>query len=463
MKSYYILLLVVLFGCEKFVDVGAPRTAIVTEKVFSSNATANAAMIGLLSQMVNRNYEFMSYKLPLYTGMTGDEFRSYSKYGPAIQIYTNAIYPTNDLLAGFWNLMYNLIYQANAIIEGVAPSAGVTAEVKQQLTAEAKFIRAFLHFQLLNLYGDIPVITQTDYTVNAKAPRMPKADVYRQLIKDLTEAHEGLNAVYVGMDGIAQTEERVRPNKAAATALLARVHLYNGDWKDAETLSGTLIGDKINYALLKELDKVFLKESKEAIWSLQPSTLAAENPAEGSNFRLTQIPGEDLYNCVTLSETLMNAFENGDQRKLAWVSAFESYPYPAKYKATPQDGTREYSIVLRFSEQYLIRAEARAMQNKLSSARADLDSVRMRAGLLPTTAGTQAALLDAILKERSVEFFAEWGHRWFDLKRSGKADEVMPAATAAKGGVWKTEWQLYPIPQQERVNNENLTQNPGYN
>jgi hypothetical protein len=122
----------------------------------------------------------------------------------------------------------------------------------------------------------------------------------------------------------------------------------------------------------------------------------------------------------------------------------------------------EYSTVMRLPEQYLIRAEARAMQGRLSGAIKDLDVVRSRAGLElladmePDMDGE--GLLEEIMDQRKKELFAEWGHRWLDLKRSGRATEVL--------GPIKPLWQdtdiLFPIPEEERGKNPNLSQNNGY-
>src|SRR5262249_35037605 len=116
-------------------------------------------------------------------------------------------------------------------------------------------------------------------------------------------------------------------------------------------------------------------------------------------------------------------------------------------------------------EQYLIRAEARVYQNNLSGAIDDLNVVRQRAGL-PLLANSldQHKVLSAILHERQVELFSEWGHRWFDLKRTGSIDSVMSAMTPikSKGGVWKSYQQLYPLPWNDVLGDPNLVQNPGY-
>jgi hypothetical protein len=145
----------------------------------------------------------------------------------------------------------------------------------------------------------------------------------------------------------------------------------------------------------------------------------------------------------------------------------DTFYYPVKYKsATLNAPVTEYSMVLRVAEQYLIRAEARAQAGNLPGAIDDLNKIRERANLsllAVTNPGiTKSALLDMILHERQVELFTEWGHRWLDLKRTNKVDDVMRVETVSKGGTWDTHDKLYPIPNSEILVNPNLNQTPGY-
>jgi hypothetical protein len=119
----------------------------------------------------------------------------------------------------------------------------------------------------------------------------------------------------------------------------------------------------------------------------------------------------------------------------------------------------EYYMVLRLSEQYLIRAEARAAQGKISEAKQDLNQLRSRAGLAGTTANDPEGLLAAIEQERRIELFSEWGHRFFDLKRWGKAGTVLGSL---KPSSWQSGHELWPIPQNQINANPALKQNPGY-
>lgn len=133
------------------------------------------------------------------------------------------------------------------------------------------------------------------------------------------------------------------------------------------------------------------------------------------------------------------------------------YYYPFKYKQKRPSKTEEYSII-RLAEVYLIRAEANAKSNHLLEALSDLNTIRIRAGLPEITTQSQEEVLLAIEKERQVELFCEWGNRWFDLIRTGRAAIVLSAGKPN----WNSSAVRYPIPQSEIDANRSLTQNDGY-
>jgi hypothetical protein len=287
-------------------------------------------------------------------------------------------------------------------------------------------------------------------------PRDPQNVVYDAIIKDLLQAQSLLQDDY-------PTGTRVRPNKAAATAMLARVYLYTGQWAAAETQASQVISDG-KYALLKDLNSVFLANSQEAIWQLEPVNVAGgRNTWEG----FTATPTATSTPLYRLDSTLVAAFEPGDLRKTDWSSTRTvsgkpvTFPYKYKVRTSTTGAVTEYSMVLRLAEQYLVRAEARAHENKLPDALADLDILRSRAGL-PNLSATldQAGTLLAVEQERRVELFTEWGHRWLDLKRTNRATAVLGAE---KPTYWQPADTLYPIPLDAIKTNPSLTQNNGYN
>lgn len=456
MKPLHIFFLIVMTGfvsCKKFIDVGAPKNLTESSIVYQNDATATSVIRGIYSEMINGG-GFASgalYSITSLAGLSADELIAYSpSYLP---YYSNALSPTNGA-SDLWSSPYKFINNANAVIEGLGNSTGVTINTKNELLGEAKFIRAFCNFYLVNLYGDIPLVTNTDYRVNAILARTPKADVYQLIINDLIDAQNLLANDFSFSNG-----ERDQPNKWAATALLARVYLYMADWVNAEAHATAVINNS-TYILVTDLNAVFLKNSSETIWQLQPEG-SSINTSEGNIFIITTTPSN-----ASLSTQLYNSFESGDNRKVQWVSSYTSgsdvYYYPYKYKIQTGTPLDEYSTVLRLAEQYLIRAEARAEQNNITGAQADLNVIRNRAGLGNTTSNDKPSLLSAILHERQVELFTEWGHRWLDLKRTGTIDAVMSVVTPQKGGTWSSYQQLYPIPQSEIATDPNLNQNSGY-
>jgi hypothetical protein len=468
--SYTFLLATIVPGCKKFVTVNPPQTELTTASVFSDDITATSAVTVIYSQMINQNT--ISYAIPFYTGMSGDELTNYSNYKDFVELYDNGLNAVdNGSVKGLWSSAYNYIYEANVVIAGLKNATGISSGARQQLTGEAMFIRAFWHFYLTNLWGDVPLITNTDYTVNAVASRTPQAQVYKQIIADLVDAQGLLNGNFVDASDTTITTERTRPTKSAAIALLARAYLYTGDYADAEAQATTVINNLSLFSLDSNLNNVFLMNSGEAIWQLQP-VVANTNTPEGYNFILTGAPSNGSgYQTTSLSQQLLSAFETGDLRRFNWVDSIfngtNTYYFPYKYKAGGSaTSTTEYSMVLRLAEQYLIRAEARAQQQNITGAAgalSDLNVIRNRAHLLNYPgAMDQASVLAAILHERQIELFAEWGHRWLDLKRTGAVNTIMPSVSPIKGGSWNTNWQLYPIPQSDRSNDPNLTQNNGY-
>jgi hypothetical protein len=469
-SAFFIVLIMPSTGCKKLIEVDPPIQDVVGSNIYSSNATAAAVLTGIYTDMSNYSIFSGVSGVSVRTGLSADELVSVTTPPDILSaLYSNSL--TNNGNELFWTDLYAYIFRANAAIEGINASTGITAPVKQQLLGEAKFLRAFMYFYLVNLYGDVPLLTSTDIKVNSVAPRIGKDQVYEQVIQDLQDAQNSLNEYYVGADAVTVSQERVRPNKAAATALLARAYLYTAQWALAEQEAGKLIAAASDYQL-EAPEAVFLNTSKEAVWQLQP-VVPSYNTLDAVTFMLEAIPmGPNSSRPVFLSRNIFNAFEPGDIRKTAWVDSVtvdnNTYAYPAKYKIYAPDQPRtEYLMVLRLSEQYLIRAEARVQQGRLKgpgSAEEDLNAIRARAGLSPTAAGSQATMLNAILQERKVELFTEWGHRWLDLKRTGKVDEVMSVVTPAKGGSWAASKALYPIPVLDIQRNPGLKghQNPGY-
>ncbi|MBK0379311.1 RagB/SusD family nutrient uptake outer membrane protein [Mucilaginibacter segetis] len=457
-------------GCKKFIELDAPKTSITKANVYSNNEIATSVLTGVYIKMSSAGITSLTSvkTLPFLTGLSGDELSLFGTNSTYVAYYSNSLAANNIGAKTYWSEIYNTIYTCNEAVEGIEASATLSPAVKQQLLGEAKFMRAFNYFYLVNLYGDVPLVLSTDYTVNTLKPRSPKSEVYQQIIKDLQEAELALSSGFVDNTLVNSTNERVRPNKWAAKALLARVLLYNQKYAEAEAKATEVINNSSLFSILP-LNDIFLKNSKEAIWQLQPVN-TGWNTEEARTFVIPSTGLSDIIP-VYLSNQLLSSFETGDQRRASWVNSFTNttvtpnvtYYYPYKYKVSARNApVTEYSTVLRLAEQYLIRAEARAMQNNLSGSADDLFVIRQRAGLAKINFASQQEAVDAILHERQVELFTEWGHRWLDLKRLNKVDAIMSVVTPLKGGIWNSTDQLYPIQFYELNANPNLTQNPGY-
>ena len=461
-----LVLLIAMSSCKKLVDVNPPITSITGASVYTTDANSISAVTGIYSGMMNTGIAGGMVSMSLYPGLSADEFSVYGSnatYGP---FYTNNL---NSSVTGnniFWDVIYPMIYTINSVISGVGSSNSLTPAIKQQLLGETTFMRAFCYFYLTNLYGDVPLVTGTDYTSNARLARTPQAQVFQQIITDLKTADSLLARNYVDGTLLLSTAERVRPTKWAAAALLARAYLYTGDWADAEIQADSVIANSALYKL-GTLSNAFKRDSSEAIWQLQPVALVGQNTPDALLFILPATGPSVTSFPIYLNNDLVNSFEPGDKRRLNWVDSVVvggiKYFYAYKYKVnTNTNPVSEYEMVLRLGEVYLIRAEARAQENNLSGASDDLDLIRFRAGLGATTATTKDSLLSAIYHERRVELFSEWGHRWFDLRRTGMIDAVMDTAAAKKGGTWASYKGLYPIPISEITLDPNVVQNSGY-
>ncbi|MFL5788876.1 MAG: RagB/SusD family nutrient uptake outer membrane protein [Flavisolibacter sp.] len=453
-RLFCLVALAAIPSCRKFVNAGIPQTQTIRSAVFQDNATALSALQGLYSEMMNSTgfASGSNSSVTLLAGSSADEFNEYTTNSDRLQFNTNDLLPTNTLLENsLWGECYKYIYQANSIVEGVSHSTSLSSEVRNQLTGESKFIRAFCYFYLIHLFGPVPLVLTTDYRINQSLSRGEASEVVTQMIADLKEAEKLLLPDFSTGGG-----ERIRPNRGAAQALLARIYLYLGNWKNAEDYATQLIKQSDTYQLESDLSRVFLKNSREAIWQLRP-VVPGINSWEGYTFIFTSFP-----NFVALTNSFLQSFEPLDKRRIEWIDSTANgsiiYYFPFKYKIQTGNDLNEYSMVLRLAEQLLIRAEAYARQDKMVEAQADLNAIRTRAGLPNTTAMTQSDLLAAIEQERKIELFSEWGHRWLDLKRLGHINTVL--------GTSKPDWQardsLYPIPQPEIQNDPHLNQNPGY-
>ncbi|HLT81568.1 MAG TPA: RagB/SusD family nutrient uptake outer membrane protein [Cyclobacteriaceae bacterium] len=438
-----VAILLILLGCDDFVEVDQPHTELVRASVFEEPGTAEAAVVELYRSIWQGFAGGNQSSLTALTGLSSDELDLFISNKEYQAFNENEVLPNNLEIASLWTDFYRTIYQANAIIEGLATS-NIHPALSQQLRAEALFIRAYAYFIMVNIWGEVPLVTGTDYLVNTALVRVPVDEVYDLVIQDLRECQASLPEGYLG--------DRVRANQSAATALLARVYLYLEDWNNAEIEASKVIDSDL-YALEPEPNLVFRTSSREAILQLWHSSY----PREYVTFRISAALGGPIF--ASLTPTFIQTFSADDLRYIDWVAKVDvsgtEYFGVWKYKSNDRPPI-DYSTVLRLAEQYLIRAEARVQQDKLAEAVSDLNIIRARAGLPDLLVGEKSELLEAIYLERKHELFAEQGHRWLDLKRTGRVDEVMSPLRPS----WGSEDSLYPIPESQIISNPEIIQNP---
>jgi len=438
-------------SCKKLIEIPAnPPSSITQAQQFADSSTAISAVAGIYAYNSINGFAYSDARMTYSTGLSADEL-SYTQSDDVQQFYNYSISPLNSGIISLWSNHYQNIYRVNAVLNGVTNNSGLSATFQKQVTGEMEVVRALYYFNMVNLFGGVPLVTSTSYDATDRLPRADAAVIYKQVIADLTDARKKLIAAY-------PSAGRARPNLYTAIALMAKVNLYLGNWQSAYNEADSVIQSG-HYTLEPSLSNVFLNGSNEAIWQL-PADQGYNGVADAQYF----VPSFSAPSYL-LTTHLLNAFESGDLRLQNWTASTivnsKILYYPYKYKNVKASATpTEDQMVFRLGEVYLIRAEAAAHLNKLDLALADVNTIRDRAGLTPSIADptSQTAILNAVMHERQVELFCEWGNRWFDLKRTGNAAAIL--------GAEKTGYQanaaLYAIPQSQILLNNLLKQNPGY-
>ncbi len=454
------LLMTALFAgsCKKLIQIpSSPPTQISEADQYLDSASAMSAIAWVYSYDAGTNsgFGYADAFLTQSTALSSDELVQPQPYDPDMtEFYNYSLTAINSDVPSDWNDSYTALYTVNDVLANMSSSTTLSASFKTEITAEMKVMRSLYYFNLVNLFGGVPIVTTPNYNLTATLACAPVDSVYSQIVSDLTSAQQNLQVTY-------PSSGHYRPNLYVADALLAKVYLYQQQWQDAYNEANAVIGSGL-YSLVPNPNQVFLDGSAEAIWQL---------PANGSQYVTAETLAFIPYSAGTIpsyicTPWLLNAFEPGDLRMQDWL--FQTiingdtlyYPYKYKnYEVTSSNTTEDY-MILRLAEQYLIRAEASAELGNGAAAMADVNIVRARAGLPASTANpaSQPAVLAAIMHERQVELFTEWGNRWYDLKRTGTAASVLGSEKTG----FTTNAELYPIPQTELQNDVNLKQNPGY-
>ncbi len=445
-------------SCTKILDQ-EPGSSLDASTAFTTRQAVAAGVAGIYNGMQSGNYYGLRYWM--LTDLYADVLRHTGTFPSFAQVANRAILPDNIEVQNMWNTLYSTVNRANNVIAAIPGVNDAAFTNKAVLEGEARFARALAYFDLVRLWGGsldgygkanglgVPLFTSPTLTIEDAAARTRASEeqVYAQVVSDLDFA----------IANLPTTLRRGRPGVDAANGIKARLELYRGNNAQAEELA-TMVIDKYKGAtafggLAPNYSELWLTQNQtpESIFELQYD---ATNTNSIAFFYFTGAFGG--RNEVSAQTTLAAQHEAGDKRLPVNVTtASTQAPANKTLKYTRAAGTDNF-IILRLAELYLIRAEARAKQGKLLDAKADVDVIRARAGLLPTLAVTQDALLAAIEQENLIEFAHE-GHRFFDLRRNNREDAVLGLTGQNE---FKARW---PIPQrEEQTSGKVITQNPGY-
>ena len=407
-------------------------------------------------------------------------------------VYFHTANEVEAALAAAYGDFKNEYYQLDYFVNGDAQSddayaggdnlegdiQGLTADRKKQIIGEASFIRAFMYFQAVQLWGDVPLQLTEVKSISAAEldniyaiifpARTPQADVYNQIINDLETAQANVQTT-AAHKGIV--------TKGAVNAVLAKVYATRvpADWNKVLAYCNDVVAG--GYSLLPNYDDLWNNTAENTAESI--FEINYNGGASDGNWGVKIFRGLDWKKFNLPSNDLVKAFEaEGDVvRKNAsvtfqdvsgkWSDAHwpqTQYPFINKYRKFDEGSNQNY-IFIRLADILLLKAEALNENGDLAGAMLLVNQIRKRAKLADTNAANKEAARSVISKERRLELAFE-GHRWYDLKRTGKAIDVMNNAVGPNGenlGYNLTQERLlWPIPQSELDKNTKLSQNPGY-
>ncbi|OYU94652.1 MAG: RagB/SusD family nutrient uptake outer membrane protein [Bacteroidetes bacterium B1(2017)] len=459
-----------LGACKKDFLNKKPISEVTEGNFFKTGADAESAIIACYNNFQSEYYVFDYY---INNDVVSDNCYAGGDNPNNFQLDEFTTTALNGNVSRDWNYLYDAIGRCNAVLDnvGTITSLDLTEQRKQEILGEAAFIRAFHYFQLVNLYGDVPLIIKKVNSTDPSVIYQPRSSVdavYASLIADLKFAADRLP--------VQHPQGKQRVTKGACNAMLARAYAQkpSPDWQLALQYAEE-VTSSASYQLLTDYDFLwdgkhenssesifeiqFINSGEQANWGPMLWLPPSMNPTSWKKFNM---PSNNLVaafkaagDTVRLKSSIL--FEGA----LPWKDSHypnDTLPFPYKQR-TASAGRSDNNILIRLADIILLQAEAKNELGNTSGAKDDLNLIRTRAKLGNTTASTQAEVKEAIANERRLELAFE-GQRWFDLKRSGNALTVMNNlglnySVTSKG-------LLFPIPQVEMDRNPKLIQNPGY-
>ena len=441
--TYLLIAGVLLLGsCNDFLDI-EPTDSISDTEAIKDKTGVDRAITGSYNAL-QQTGSYGRY-LVIVQDLAADNLKwtgTTQDYG---QIDNNQIPAENVIIDGIWVSAYDCINRVNNVIYRLPDIGDLTPAERDSYEGEALFLRGLCYFNLVELFGGVPLKIQPTLDLsNINQARNTVDAVYDQIIDDLLDAEQKLPS----------SSSLGRASSFSATALLARVYLtryHLGNDPSFAQLAidkATHVIDEGGYSLAPSLEDLFTGNGTESIFEV---VFDAQNRnVLAQYFYPRSLLGR--YE-VAPQQELLDSWEAADTFRLnaSIAIAPDLLPYGYKYRDVTAGTDRVY--ILRLAEMYLIRAEALAYSNgDIGSIQNDINVIRDRAGLLPTEAADYNALKLAVQYERRHEFAFEC-QRWSDMVRTKTATLIL--------GIDEDQ-TLFPIPLSEMQTNEKMTQNPGY-
>lgn len=484
MKKYSILVFLfvgMFYACQDdFIEVDEREKLLTSDGLANSDEGAKAIVTAVYAKYLDWNMS--SFSWIGITSITTDDADKGSEPGDLgtdkKDLDDLAWTASSTSFNEVFRANYEAIFRTNYAIQQLPFFTGADAGLRTRLDAEARFFRAFTYFNLVRLYGDVPLVDHVLVLSNpddllASRLRKPKNEIYAFIEQDLNISIANLpdRTAYGSAD-------KGRVSKGSALALMTKVKLYRQQWSEVVSYANQISGYSLtpNYA---EIFKVSGEFNQESLFEINGY---GGDPARGiqqySQCQGARGSGGWGWGFNIPSASLLNAYEPNDTRKAATIifagqTLYDGRVVPAtvnnpyyNYKAySPNNGnpgadnTDTNIRYLRYAEVLLMKAEALNELNDLAGAKTELNKVRNRAGLANTTASTKDDVRLAIWKERRVELAFEHD-RWFDLIRTGQAQQAL----ADHGKTFVVgKHELFPIPQNVIDESEGVTsQNPNY-
>jgi len=458
-----LLIVLLAAGCSNVLDVH-PVNETDASQAITTPAGARAAVAGLYDALQggDRNAAYYGGNLLFFGDLSGDDVEHTGTFTTYRQIDQNDITSDNGSIEGMWDAIYQTIGRANIVIEKVSNVADLSASERDDLLAQAYFVRALSYHNLVKFWGDtaasgmgVPVvlIPPKDISEAGLATRATTGAVYAQILSDLGDAESRMGS----------STDAHRATLMAVRSLRARVYLYQKNYAGAETEGEAVAAG--GFSLATRYGDLFTPEgddTPEDIFRLHFD--AVDYCWEGYYYLPYEVQGrgeiEPSLNLIKAYSPSFNGspatFTTADERGKWSITFFDPTNGATVYGSKWRTGIGAEDIqVFRLAEVLLIKAEAEARQNKLVEAEASLLPIRTRAGLPAARVDlmTQQQAIDAILNERRLELAME-GDRWPDLVRTGRVQAFLPGVAAFQ--------TLYPVPLNELDVAPGLVQNPGY-